>query len=244
MAFFPEHANWSRRAERSFIGSAKEPRVHNRLSLKPDDEDAQMKSDYSILLPPYKLDFDNWTKEQADDYLTWFVDHVPIRAQYLVDYYNSHKLIGRRISATDPSSLLPIWRWFLNHAIIEPMPEAEIQRQRMIFGKLGESMIAKKRFDVVSEYIIRDIAMLMSHIWFSNHSVLSWCVDYKPKKYVFVNRPVIQGFIMTEYEKPFHAKFEPVHMVKTQAVRLFRNRADGSDLMKVFNQWDKYIPSE
>ena len=95
----------------------------------------------------------------------------------------------------------------------------EIEAQRAMFSKFGENIIAKTRLTLKTEYIVRDIAMLMSLVFTENYSQLYWDIAVKPKRYVFFHHPVLRGFLDTNpsYPKPFSPDFEPVHMVGVQA---------------------------
>lgn len=196
---------------------------------------------YDILLPPYPLNFDRWTREQAGDYLKWFVSHIPERASYILQ-----ESIGVILpNGAIPSGLLvDVWKWFLQNAEIEYVPLQEVNTQRKKFGHLGESFICKTRLSVQTEYIVRDIAMLMSAVFTTNYPTLYWDFDCKPKRYIFINQPVLKGFLNTRYGKPFSDVFQPVHMVSVQAVKYLKGKAQDNDLFSLYQYWEKDIPSD
>lgn len=194
---------------------------------------------YEILVPPYPLEFDDWSREKAADYLAWFVLHVPERAAYVY-----HAATGNSLpdGAIPPECLIDIWSWFLKHAKIEPVPKQEIEYQRQKFGYFGEDFISKTRFNVRTEYLIRDIAMLMSAVFTTNYPNLYWDFASKPKKYIFINQPVLKGFVNTRYGKPFADVFQPVHMVHVQAVKFKERKSCITDLFDLFCLWEQDIP--
>lgn len=195
--------------------------------------------DYEILPPPYPLEFDDWSKEKAADYLEWFVSHIPARATYLYQTATGNLLPEKAIP---PACLIDIWNWFLKHAKTEAVPKQEIERQQQQFGHLGESFISKTRFTVKTEYLIRDIAMLMSAVFTTNYPNLYWDFDSKPKRYIYINQPVLKGFLNTRYGKPFADAFQPVHMVHVQAVKFKKGKSCSTDLFNLFHLWAQDIP--
>lgn len=196
---------------------------------------------YEILIPPCNLDYDNWTKKQAEEYLNWFVAHVPERAAYVLK-----KATGKSLpeGPIPPEVLLHVWKWFLRVATTEPVPEEEQEAQRAAFGHFGEDFIDKEQLSLQTEFIIRDIAMLMSAVFTTNYPVLYWGFDSKPKRYLFINQPVLKGFLNLDYEKPFADVFPPEHMVHVQAARILLHSAHPKDLFNLFQWWRKNIPDQ
>lgn len=192
--------------------------------------------DYEVLLPPYELDFDNWNHKKAQDYLEWFKSNLYERSVYV---YNKAVTKSDTVLDTSPEVLRKVWKWFLKIAEIEKVPEKE---QKGEFGYLGESFISRTQLSVLTEFIIRDIAMLMSVVFMENHSCLYWDFDTKPKQYIFLNHPVIKGFVDNRAGKPFYPVFEPVHMVHVQASGILENEATVNDLINIYYKWESTIP--
>lgn len=200
-------------------------------------------NNYSLLLPPYKLDYDNWSLIKAQDYLHWYVDNMPSRAEYVVENAIGE---GNLKAPINPTILIDVWKWFLKNAIIEFVPHDIIAGERKNFGNFGESFISDERFSVNTEYIIRDIAMLVSFIFTTNHNTLFWDIITKPKKHIFYMQPVLKGFVNTSYGKPFKDSFQPDHMVYVQAAKLLPDDgkvcAAENDLYNLYNRWENDIP--
>ena len=201
-----------------------------------------MKETYEILLPPHKLDYDNWDKLKADSYLIWFQQHAPERARYVLE--KAH--ITNREEPIAPEVLKKVWKWFLNNVCtIEYIPEEEYDRIKVIYKKFGEKsgFLERRRLSVFTEYVITDIAMLMSWVWLENAKSLYWGIDYRPKNLAFLNQPAIKGFIDSRSGKPFQLSFVPVNMVHVQAVKAIKNRANDNDLYNLYMQWSKFVPN-
>ena len=144
------------------------------------------------------------------------------------------------IKATE--ALVDVWAWFLNHAAIENKPQGFFQNQLEIAPQFGEQFVSQKQLDIKSEFVIRDIAMLISAIFLSKDSSLNWEVETKPDRYVFKNHPVIKGFVDMRYQSPFSAVFEPVHMVRIQALKMIKRTAKKTDLLLLYQEWENMIP--
>lgn len=186
------------------------------------------------------MEFDEWTREKAQDYLNWFVAHIPERADYVLQ-----KSMGMALpeGAINPESLIDVWAWFLQNARTERVPQKEIEAQRKQFSHLGSSFVNERRWTVKTEFMIRDISMLMSAVFTTNYPILYWDFDCKPKRYIFINQLVLKGFLNFRYGKPFADVFQPVHMVTVQASDFFRGSASPEDLFCLFLHRKQDIPS-
>lgn len=195
---------------------------------------------YDILVPPFPLEYDEWSQKRAEEYLEWYVAHIPERVKYLSQKAGV-QITGERIP---PETLIDIWAWFFQNAEIEKTPKKELEKQRVAFGQFGESFIAKTRYTVRSEYILRDIAMYLSAVFTTNHPVIHWDIIRKPKRDIFYHQPVLKGFLDTRYEKPFESTFQPDHMVHIQAVGFRKGNGSSSDLLNLYRLWEQDIPQE
>jgi len=196
---------------------------------------------YEILLPPKKIDYEHWNKTEATAYLEWFASSVPTRASYLLSKcFKEKKTVINCMES--PAALVDVWGWFLKHAVIEDKPKDLYQKQLEEAHPFGEAFIGRKRFDVKTEYVIRDIAMLVTAMFLSRDSSLNLVIEKKSDKHVFKNHPVIKGFIDTSYHPPFPTVFEPVHMVRVQALKKLKGVEEESDLLFLYQKWEGMIP--
>lgn len=202
---------------------------------------------YSVLEPPFSLNYYDWTKEQAKEYKDWFIKNMYERAEYVMEVSCTSSLLNDTIHCTDissPNNLITVWKWFRKVVRYEPRPQQEIEAWRTRFGDIGVSTISKVQLTVLSEFIVRDIGMLMSVILTENYSHLYWDIIKRPKNHIYINRPVIKGFIddNPKYPKPFAASFEPVHMVGVQASKILRGKSTDTDLFDIYKLWVSWIP--
>lgn len=199
---------------------------------------------YDVLVPPFQLDYDNWVLSQAYEYKDWFVENMHERAEYVIKKSGVAKKQSANEWVASPEILIKVWKWFRSIVKYEPVPSKELEEQRSQFARFGENFITKKRLTVLSKLIIQDIAMLLSVMLTNNYSCLYWDVVRKPKNHIWINRPVIKGFIDAnpDYPKPFDASFQPVHMVKVQAAKIPDSESSDTDLFDLYNYWINLVP--
>lgn len=199
---------------------------------------------YIPLIPPRPLDYYNWKRKEALEFLAWHVEQVPIRAKYIVDFISEDTDTPDLALMGNEEKLIHIWRWFLRVAEIEPLSNEELKALAPIRAKFGPSseLCSTVRLSVRTEYLIRDIGMLFAQLLLEQSENLSWTVVTKPKTDVFFHHPVLTGFIMTQYTPPFHAVADPIYLTGGQAAKLLikSKTANETDLWEVFNQWAKY----
>lgn len=200
---------------------------------------------YVPLVPPFELDYDNWTSAKASEYLSWFVERVPERAEYITAFV-SKEIRRPGLAKKSPKRMLRyIWRWFIKVMETEPLNEDELALLEPIRMKYGEesAMYCTKRLTTRTEYIVRDIGMLFAQLLLDQSSRLTWKTVSKPKNYVFVNRPILTGFLDTRYNPAFEAETDPIHLVGVQAAKALTVRLmTDMDLVKVFDFWSACIP--
>ncbi len=80
----------------------------------------------------------------------------------------------------------------------------------------------------------------MGEMFVSTLPGLKWDYYTKPQSDIFVNEPVINGFLDNSYDPPFHFRFEPIHMVRMKALNMLDDTQSGSDLYDFFWHWAKY----
>ena len=77
---------------------------------------------------------------------------------------------------------------------------------------------------------------------------LSWTYRSAPQSDIFVNTPLLTGFVQTRdmrgnaLPQPFHPEFEPIHMAGVQAVKILHGRQANEDLYRICLLWSGWIP--
>jgi len=211
---------------------------------------------YAPLIPPFDKAPVLFSEEETDAYFHWYMEHIDERCEYL------RKLVaedaGISVEKLDDSldSLLPLWRWFLRRARVVrkklPRPYERVSViSRETEGKAVKKVLKyEEYFDVKTEMMIRDIGMYVGRMFIRSFpGKVRWNVVRKPKNYIHVNEPLLQGFVRPrsladgrELTPPFHPDFEPIHMVGVQAAALFDKKAKADDLYKICRKWADWIP--
>lgn len=198
--------------------------------------------DYDFLLPPLQLNHYDWTKKEAEEYYSWFLKHVPIRAKYVLE-----KATGNSVNLDDESIDTPVvlelvWSWFLQVAMLEKVPLKERMRNRGLFVKFGGSFSSPIRLSASAEFLVRDIGMLLGYLYTRDHSCLKWELLTEPKNSVYFNHPVISGFVDANCTPPFHTEMEPINLVRVQALNLVDGSSKDTDLREIYLRWKQRVP--
>ena len=107
----------------------------------------------------------------------------------------------------------------------------------------------RRALSTKTEYLIRDIGMYVGKTLVAQYPQhLSWTYRSAPQSDIFVNTPLLTGFVQTEdmrgnaLPQPFHPQFEPIHMTGVQAVKILRGRQANEDLYRICLLWSGWIP--
>ena len=207
-------------------------------------------TEYEPLIIQADKPFQEMKKKEADAYYEWFLSKIDERSDYLREIVSEALNIQiEQIDFTLDSTLL-IWKWFLKEAKLAKTPESELDKIRK--GLIGQPQsfidhmveMSRVELSIRTEYILRDIGMYIGKMFISNYESLKWTIKYKPKSYIYVNVPIIVGFVddKPEYPKPFHPDLEPINFVRLPAMNIFEGTQKESDLYEKCKKWIKLIP--
>ena len=200
--------------------------------------------DYDILVPPFGLDCYGFDQKQAEGNFNWYIEKIPERIEYLKKRCAQDIGIATEEITLSPESLILIWRWFLNTALIEKTPKKQLCIMRKIFSKQGEDFVSKDKLSVVTEFIVRDIGMFVGEVFVRNYPDIEWSFYTEPENDFFVNCPLLIGFEDDKYSPPYKLVFEPIHMVGVQASKLLDKTQKETDLYDIFMKWTEHIPAK
>ena len=207
-------------------------------------------TEYEPLIIQADKPFQEMTKKEADAYYEWFLSKIDERSDYLRGIVS--EALNVRIEQLDFTldSTLLIWKWFLKEAKLAKTPESELDKIRK--GLLGQPQsfidhmveMARVELSIRTEYILRDIGMYIGKMFVSNYESLKWTIRYKPKSYIYVNVPIIVGFVDDKpgYPKPFHPDLEPIDLARTPAMKIFDGTQKENDLYERCREWMSIIP--
>lgn len=202
--------------------------------------------DYYMEFPPTGVDFDNWDKRTTEKYFNWFLQQVPIRIDYLKTHMTGDLGIDAKTLDYSPNSLILVWRWFLNVAVVEKTPKKFIREMKRtdMYKLLGDSFINHTQLSLQTELILRDVGMYLAQTLIANCPGLRWSYKHdapsSPIKDIYNNKPLLMGF----EENGYTIDFEPIHMVGVQAAKLLDNCAAETDLFNLYNLYANRLTND
>ena len=193
--------------------------------------------DYEILIPPIDKPIAEFNEDETDNYFNWFIEKIPERLDYLKFRCSKDLGIQENLIDLSPESLIIIWDWFLKIVEIEDNPN---------YNPGMFVSISNKQLTLESEYIIRDIAMYVGETFIKNVNGIKWSYNKPPVMDVNDNMPLLSGFIFknckpliktTQKIKNFQEVFEPISMVRVQALKILDNIQSRNDLYNLYLIW-------
>ena len=195
---------------------------------------------YDILIPLNVKAFEEFTKEETEEYFKWFVNKIPERVQYLSAY--SGVLLDFSVN-----SLVDIWAWFIKIAEIEKTPQIRIKElKEQLKGQpkeIADAMLQENREQLTLEtmYIARDIGMYYGEVQVRNNKSLYWGYHTDINEDSFANRPLIKGFEDRNYSPPFQFDSDPVFFVQCCAEGVLVDSTYPTELLEGYQKMQKNI---
>ena len=186
-------------------------------------KNAKNETQYEPLIPPIEKPICKFSEYEAKKFFEWYMQNIPDRIAYLSQQCQLPEYTSSTSYEWKAAHLVRIWKWFLRIAGVEIDP-----------------VTGEKRFSVITEYVLRDIGMYIGEMFVNTCPHLRWDYYTKPKSDIFVNEPVILGFVDNTYVPPFYLRFEPIHMVRMKALNMLDGTQHTSDLYDLFMHWRKY----
>jgi len=189
---------------------------------------------YDPLVIPLNKPIEELTLKETREYFEWYLSHIDERSDYLREKVSQGLNISVDQLDFSFESLKLIWKWFLE--------VAELEKTSFDFFKKNQ----QKDFSVFTHYVIRDIAMYVGKLFTMNSPIIKWTFITKPKSYVYVNEPILIGFIDDDpdYPKPFHPDLNPLALVHICALSIMDNEQMENDLFDDCLRWKNWIPNE
>lgn len=209
---------------------------------------------YQPLIPPVQKAPICFSAAETEEYWDWYMDHLDERCEYLRCLIAEDSRISLESLDYSMDSLLLVWKWFLSRAkVVRKKLPRPYEKVSIISQETGGKPVKKtlkydEFFDIKTEMMIRDIGMYVGKMFVSNYpDRIRWNVVRKPKNYIHVNEPLLQGFVQrNEGAKinPFYPDFEPIHMTHVQAAGIFEGKARMDDMYNLCRMWSEWIPQE
>lgn len=189
---------------------------------------------YDPLVIPLNKPIEELTLKETREYFEWYLSHIDERSDYLREKVSQGLNISVDQLDFSFESLKLIWKWFLE--------VAELEKTSFDFFKKNQ----QKDFSVFTHYVIRDIAMYVGKLFTMYSPIIKWTFITKPKSYVYVNEPILIGFIDDDpdYPKPFHPDLNPLALVHICALSIMDNEQMENDLFDDCLRWKNWIPNK
>ena len=207
------------------------------------------KAKYEICVPPLKKPFHEFRHNETEEYFHWHMSHIDERIDCLSAYVSRARNIQRAELDLSPQSLVHVWSWFLSVAETESVPPSGLTEndeknltQIAAFRRYTVEQ-AQGQYTFETELILMDIGMYLGQVFVRNNPGIYWSYYEKPKSDFFVNMPLLLGFEDSAYAPPFKMAFEPVHMSRVQAARIWDGSQKKEDLFNLYIKWSgSYVP--
>lgn len=207
------------------------------------------KNYYTTLLIPLDKPFYELSKDEAREYFEWFISNIDERSDYLRAKVSDNLNVPIDCLDFSLDSLKIIWKWFLQVAEVSKTSKRALKKLKKSLIGQSKSFInnflkqCENELSSDTEYILRDIGMYLARIFVGNYSCLKWTIRYTSESYVYVNVPLITGFVddNPNYPKPFSLELEPIELARISAMNLFDNTQNENDLYNRCLQWSKLI---
>ena len=189
--------------------------------------------EYEMADYPYEYPgFKNMTKKQAEQYFNWYIGIIDERIEYLQKYINAD--VGNFYLDFTPESLVSLWKWFEPKIYLEELPQEWYEERLAKQPEWAREFIKKEDLSRETKKILIDIATYFGETFVRNYpNKLHWDYVKKPKSDVSYNRPVIKGFLCSD--------FDPYLISTTSCYRFLRND-ERADLYQLYLVWLKWIP--
>ena len=191
---------------------------------------------YDFSISPQGYDYCSMTEKDAEEHFYWFLANVPLRIKYLNSF-----CAGSVKLDFSYESLIDLWKFFLSIAKIEVIPEDIRKELQKKYSSFGDDFVGTHRLSTSTEYLVRDIGIYLSEVFKKTSSKIYWSFSISPKSYFFVNRPMLAGFVDTNFDPPFLCECDPIHLVGVQASKLLSCDHDKNDLYNMALVWKEKI---
>lgn len=183
------------------------------------------------ITPPFDLpNFKEMTKKEARKYFNWFVEDIPHRIQIFREFYTG---LGEDANNLDlsPESLITLWEWFM--PFIKTSPKSP-ERIREEYESLPQ--IFKDRIEIETEelsfetlLIAHYVSIYFGEVFVQNNSDLKWTFLSRPKRFVFLNEPLIAGL-------PDGIELNPANNVYVACLKYVDGERNSKYLFEMYSQ--------
>lgn len=186
---------------------------------------------YSLISPPFTLEFQKMSQDQLKSYKSWFIEKIPERIEILANLVASSPGFKEWLPDYSARSLDALGKWFSLSVQTRPRTIEEISELKAKLSipiEIPKNELTNQTF---SQSI--DIGMYLSQIFLREFPCLRWNQELIKKTHVDYGQPVLWGF--------GNRGFNPVQMIVVLAYGLADNTRGPDSLREIYEIWSKMV---
>jgi hypothetical protein len=188
---------------------------------------------YEILKLPFQKTVSELNASETKEYFQWFFTQIPIRLEILSRAIQAENAKNQLIMDYTQESLTPLSYWLGNH--LHTLKKGPLEIQKEIenlpprFRARSDFVVVDWKWSAETVSLCYDIGIYFAKIFQSQYENVKWTYLTKPRDWVYVNKPVLEGF---------KVHMSPYDLIMTCAVKMRKGKEGALNEMKrIFDFW-------
>lgn len=152
-----------------------------------------MKADYSLVHPPFSLEFTKMSKAELRAYAAWFHDTDGERVAELVRAVQATPGFKGWLPDETPESLDMLGRWFERQVELRPKTEDELANDRALLAGLGEQFVEPKTLTDRTVSLAMDMGRYFARVLLKAVPEATWALRLTGRTYSDYGQPTLVG---------------------------------------------------
>lgn len=191
--------------------------------------------EYAFMHPPFEIKpFKEMSKKEAQNHFNWYIDDIPNRIVLLKNAYEFTSGKSKEELDYSPSSLIGLWKWYLNKVEIEEKSEEAKKLEGSQYPEWVLSKISNRKISLGWMAVAMDIVIYFSESFIKKHNSIHWGFVSKPKSLVYINKPVLVGFKTS-------LDLDSINIIKNLTLKIVNGERDPEALLKLFEIWSANV---
>ncbi len=188
--------------------------------------------EYEMMVPPFeRVEFEEMTKKQAQEYFDWYMDQKENRISMLLSFAKDEGVVANFDYSVE--SLIPLWEWYEKKIYCRELDFKEYQEQLMKYPEWMKDFVSKKELSWETLMYCMDVALYFAEVIIRHNSSIRWGFFTKPKNRDGVNQPVLLGFLHNMDMNP--------RQIVVNCTRDSAENKSATRLFDVYNVWMSYV---
>jgi len=187
---------------------------------------------YTIIQPPFTLQFREMSKPDLKAYFDWFLNQISVRLPILESSIQETPGFENWSADFTVESLKMLGEWYAGQVETRPRSQDELDeiKQKLSFPvPVSDQELTNKTFSLAF-----DVAMYLSEVFKRNFPSLRWDLILKDKKFADYGQPVLIGF---RGDVPLN----PVSIMVVLAYGIVKKTKTGARLLELYNYWSSQV---